>query len=236
MRLRRFKPAGIERFRAQLAVLRQDPRSSVDTAILEDDTLADPVTPAVDVARPGFVTKRDAADYLDSKLATLGRRGLFDDVGLWSWLAMFYLDDVAPVGSGGRKILADPHYILDADYKRRYRHLLATPVRIRREIPRDNSLFLEAPLSQHGEIMEQLVSRLYVMRIPAVAEALELLYFDEDTGRPKRGIVPKQEQAGDLRNRFPARLRQLTLTYDLGELTGPQLVQLLGREFERWQR
>jgi hypothetical protein len=129
------------------------------------------------------------------------------------------MDDVAPVRSGARRILADPHYILDADYKRRYRHLLATPVRIRREIPRNNSLFLDAPLSQHGEIMEQLVSRLFVMRIPAVAEALQLLYFDQDAGKPKRGIVPKQEQAGDLRNRFPARLRQLTLTYDLGELT-----------------
>ena len=236
MRLRRFNAAGIERFRAQLAVLRQDPQSPVDTTILEDNALTDPVMPAVDVARPGFVTKREAADYLDPKLSALSGRGLFDDVGLWSWLAMFYLDDVAPVRSGGRKVLADPHYILDADYKRRYRHLLATPVRIRREIPRNNSLFLDAPLSQHGEIMEQLVSRLFVMRIPAVAEALQLLYFDEADGKPKRGIVPKQEQAGDLRNRFPARLRQLSLTYDLGELNGPQLVQLLGREFERWQR
>jgi len=36
------------------------------------------------------------------------------------------VDDVAPLRNGGRKILADPHYILDADYKRRYRHLLAT--------------------------------------------------------------------------------------------------------------
>jgi hypothetical protein len=236
MRLRRFNVTGVERFRAQLAVLRQDPKSPVDTTILEDNALTEQAMPAVDVARPGFVTKREAADYLDPKLSALRGRGLFDDVGLWSWLAMFYLDDVVPPRSKGRRALADPHYILDVDYKRRYRHLLATPVRVRREIPNNNSLFLDAPLNQHGEIMEQLVSRLYVMRIPAVAEALELLYFDQTARKPKRGIVPTQEQAGDLRNRFPARLRQLSLTYDLGELNGPQLVQLLGREFERWQR
>lgn len=236
MRLRCFNAAGVERFRAQLAVLRQDPRSPVDTTILEDNALTDPVMPALDVAQPGFATKREAADYLDHKLSGLDRRGQFDDVGLWTWLAMFYLDDVAPVRGTGRKMLADPHYILDTDYKRRYRHLLATPVRIRREIPRNNSLFLDAPLRQHGEIVEQLISRLYVMRIPAVAEALQLLYFDAVNGKPKRGIVPTQEQAGDLRSRFPARLLQLSLTYDVGELNGPQLVQLLGREFERWQR
>src|SRR5262245_33010664 len=103
MRVRRFNAAGIERFRAQLALLRQDPQSSAETTILEDNALTDPVMP-VDVERVDFVTKREAADYLDPKLATLSGRGLFDDVGLWSWLAMFYLDDVAPPRSGGRKL------------------------------------------------------------------------------------------------------------------------------------
>ena len=56
------------------------------------------------------------------------------------------------------------------------------------------------------------------------------------TGKPKRGIVPKDERPGDLRSRFPARLRQLTLTYDIAALNGADLVKLLGREFERWQR
>lgn len=236
MKLRRLTPAGIERFRSQLGTLRQDPTASVDETILEDATLTELVSPTVELERPGFGIKREAADYLDTRLAVLNHRGLFDDIGLWSWLALFYLGDLAPLLNGRRKIGHDSRYILDADYRRRYRHLLATPVRVKREIPRFNALFLDAPLNRHGEIIEQLVSRLYVMRIPAVAEALHILYYDQSQGKPKRGIVPKTEQAGDLRNRFPARLKQLTLTYDLGELTGPQLVQLLGQEFQRWLR
>ena len=236
MRFRRFNTEGVERFRAQLGAIRREPQLCCDTSILEDDSLTERLVPGTDLAQPGFKTKREAADYVHPKLVEFDHRTVFADVGLWSWLAMFYLDDLAPVRDGKRKLLADAHYILDIDYKRRYRHLLAAPVRIKQEIPTNNSLFLDAPLSQHGEIMEQLVSRLYVMRIPGVAEAVELLYFDMNARTPKRGIVPRQEQAGDLRNRFPARLKQLSLTYDLAELNGRQLVQLLGREFERWQR
>jgi hypothetical protein len=163
---------------------------------------------------------------------------VLSDVGLWSWLSIFYFDSVCTSRNGKRKVLADPHYILEAaDYQRRYRHLLATPYRIRTEVPDHNRIFLDAPLPVHGDVVEQTVSKLYLLRFPAVREAIDRLYFDEGTGRPKRGIVPKKTSArpGDLRNRLPLRIGQLQRTYDVAGLTGDQLLRLLGREFDRWR-
>ncbi len=44
----------------------------------------------------------------------------------------------------------------------------------------------------------------------------------------KERVVP-----GDLRNRFPIRIRQLKKTYDLLSLNADQLIELLGDEFQQ---
>src|SRR5690606_28641195 len=66
MKLRRLTPAGIERFRSQRGTLRQDPTATVNETILEDATLTELVSPTVELERPGFGIKREAADYLDT--------------------------------------------------------------------------------------------------------------------------------------------------------------------------
>ena len=236
MKLRRFNDIGLEWFRSELAQLQAGSAVSPDLARLEDPAITEVISPFVMIEKRTFSNKRDAAKYLTERLASLNWRTISDDIGLWAWLTLFYFDEVCPIRANKRRVLQASHYIPDSDFRRRYRHLLATPVRVLREIPQNNSLFLEAPLSQHGEIMEQLMSRLYILRVPGVAEALEMLYYDSVSKKPKRGIVPKQEQAGDLRNRFMARLRQLLLTYDVSAMRGPELVKLLGPEFDRWRR
>lgn len=234
IRLRRFNEAGLAWFKAQLAAIRADPGRDPDPDRLEDPELTVPVEPTILVEKVAFGIKRDAAEYLGMKLTPLKSAILFDDAGLWAWLDLLYFDSVCPKRDGRRKVVADPHYIVDPDFRRRYRHLLATPVRVLWAVPKYNALFLDVPLDTHGEMMEQLMSRLYVMRIPAVAEAAELLYFDSAIQKRKRGVFPTTPQRGDLRNRFPIRLRQLMLTYDVAALNGEQLVRLLGTEFQRW--
>ena len=62
------------------------------------------------------------------------------------------------------------------------------------------------------------------------------MYHDDSKGRAKRGIANPNRgvKRGDLTNRFPARMRQLQLTYDAHALSAGQLVKRLGREFEPW--
>lgn len=235
MRIRRFNQQGIASFRAQLAQLRDGTAADPDFRLLSDEAMTEAMSPSVSVQEAYFETKRQAAGLLGTLLKPLESDRLFVDAGLWGWLALLYFDSICPKRGGRRRVLADPHYILDPDFRRRYRHLLAAPVRVLWTIPLFNALFLDRPVYQHGEVMEQLMSRLYVMRIPAVAEAAERLYFDRELNRAKVGIFPTKPQRGDLRNRFPARLEQLDLTYDVHALNAGELIGLLGDEFNRWR-
>lgn len=139
--------------------------------------------------------------------------------------------------NGKKKPKADPHYILDAnDYRRSYRHLLRTPYQILRAMPDHNRLYLDHPLDVHGETIEQTISKLYLMRLKPVRAVVDRLYIDRETGKPKRGLFNKKQNAkpGDLRNRLPVRLRQLQKTYDVAGISESQLLELLGTEFSSW--
>jgi len=202
--------------------------------LLEDPALTRRVASSV-LDRCGFTTKRDAAEYLHRALDPLQLDGLLEDQGLWSWLGLYFFDDLCPVNAKGRRrINAAPHYIYEyANAKRSYRHLLATPYRILKEMPDHNRIFLDAPVSKHGDVIEQLMGRLYLIRLPGIRSAIDRLYFDESTGRIKKGMLStKSPRKGDLRNRLKDRIRQIQLTYDLQALSGDQFIELLGPEFQ----
>jgi hypothetical protein len=153
---------------------------------------------------------------------------------LWSWLALYYFDDICPKVDGRRRPKADAHYIYDPDHRRRYRHLLRTPYQILDAVPEHNRIFLEQPVSVHGELVEQVFGgRLYVIRIPGVAAAIEELYLDRETGSPRRGYTNRRRR-GNIRERLSARVRQLMLTHDIAGLDGMGLIDLLGQEFASW--
>ena len=237
MKLRRLTADGIEKFRGHLRTMRADPAIPPPFSLLEDPTCSEPVAGAPDLDRPRIETKRQAAEYLLPRLKLLMDAGFSADAGLWSWLALYYFDNICPPAAGKREVLADPHYILAVENSQRsYRHLLATPVRLLQMLPDHNRLWLDSPLPVHGDILEQSIGRLYLLRLPCVREVADLLYFDVVRLRPKPGISPKKENAkpGDLRNRLPARIRQLQKTYDLGAMNGSQLLDVLGDEFKGW--
>ena len=237
MKLRKLNVVGIERFRDHLRMMRANPSIPPPFSLLEDPACSEPVTAAPELSRSGFQTKRQAAEYLLPLLKPLMGMGFSADVGLWSWLALYYFDDICPPSAGTRSVLADPHYILAADdYRRSYRHLLASPVRLLQMLPDHNRLWLDAPLPIHGDILEQSIGRLYALRLPCVREVADMLYWDTASMKPKPGISPKKDnpKPGDLRNRLPARIQQLEKTYDLGAMTGHQFLEILGPEFKVW--
>lgn len=235
--LRRLNAEGISRFATYLVTLRQDHTIAPDRSLLLDESSSEFLAGGVELERPGFTTKRQAAEYLLPRLKTLAHPDLYRDMGLWSWLALYYFDDVCPPGDGGkRKPLADPHYILDAhNHKRRYRHLLATPVQIQDAIPDHNRIYLNAPLPVHGDLVEQTMSRLYLMRIPAVREAIDRLYFDPEREGVKRGALTRTRR-GNLRERLTVRIQQLSMTYDVSAMSGDDLIDVLGAEFAGWAK
>lgn len=233
MRLRRLSEEGLEKFRHSLSQVRPGalPREAIPQLAV-DPQLSEEVVPEVDIDLHNvFARKRAAAEYFAAKLQSVPWKHLSRDVGIWSWLGAAFFEQLCPRGTA---VKHDAHYVFDGDYRRRYRHLLFAPVLVLRSMPDCNRLFLDGAIHVHGEAMEQAVSRLYMLRVPAVRAAIEHLYVDA-AGQPKSGIFSKRAKRGDLRNRFVAKIQQLSRTYDLTVVSRLELEDLLGPEFQHWR-
>jgi hypothetical protein len=230
----RLNDNGIARFREYLAKVRAGEEITPPFEVLNSNECCVPIASAPMVTARAIGTKREAATYLHELIDPLQISDLRRDVGLWSWLGLFFFDAICPLDGEKRKVKADAHYILDLQHTRVYRHLLRTPYQVLESIPKYNSLFLEQPVSTHGELIEQVFGgRLFVIRLPAVAQVVERLYFDAPRRRPKFGFT-SESRRGNLRKRLPVRVQQLMLTYDVAGMSADQLLDALGDEFSVW--
>jgi len=160
---------------------------------------------------------------------------------LWSWLSLYYFDQICPVNSSGeRESLAVPAYILDREfsYKNYYRHLVRTPW-LAVAMHGDNSKALlmplrptKAPLAQRGELIEQIASRQHLFSSTNVVAAAHALYFDNANNHPKPGAGGSK---GGSPRRLAAVLNQFDLTYDLGSVSPTVILERLPKEFSKWK-
>jgi hypothetical protein len=237
MRLRAFNPDGINAFRDYLRKARNDATAPVPTGLLEQPSLTTPVDPAIEVEPRRFPLRIDAARYLSERLKPFKEHRIKNDAGLWTWLTLFYFDEVCPAVAGQRSVKNDYTYVFEPRNARHfYRHLLFLAWYIITLSPRHNRLFLRVPVSTLDKASEEVFKRLYLTRIPCLFEVLDRLYWDETRQRARRGIVDaRRVEAGDLYHRFPAAIRQLERTYDLISLSADQLIELLGPEFSTFR-
>lgn len=215
-----------------LASARQDPTVE-PPGILEDDRLTTTLDPSVVVEPMRLHTKRDAAAYLQRAFRSVPEDDLAKDAGLWTWLSLFFFDEVCPRRAGRRRVRNDYYYVFEPDNPRHYyRHLLFVSWNVRRLARGHDRLFLDTPLSRLDQASERVMSKLYLTRIPCIFEVIDRLYWDPERGRVRAGVLnPWPGSAGDLTNRLPLRIRQLEKTYDLVSLGADQLLELLGDEF-----
>jgi hypothetical protein len=205
--------------------------------LLHDDATSEVVVPHIEISDIAPKTKRQSSDSL-SVLSVIPFNELQRDAGLWAWLALKWFDAICPpVVNGRRKVNQRAHYIPEVDnHQRRYRHLLLAPFVVRHWAPDHNGLWLDIDVSVHGEMMEQTLSKLYLLRVRGIREAIHELYQDKNTGKIKRGLFStKKPKKGDLRTRLPARIQQLRRTYDIDAVSGAVLLDLLGPEFTSWR-
>jgi len=236
---------GIGRFRAYLAALRAGVPSDTPSGLLTEPTTSDPFHPAITVARAPararFTDRYEFGTYLKDRFAAYAPAAISMDHRLWSWLALYYFDELCPADGGGKRyVVADEAYILDKAfrYEGYYRHLVRTPwLVVSQHDAKSRVLLIPAsapgpsPLSKRGEIIEQLAARQRILGNPAIVAGAYSMYFDETTGRPKRG-------SGGSGPGSPRRLglvvQQLEMTYDLAACSADQVLELLPREFQRW--
>ena len=163
--------------------------------MLEDDFLALPFEDDAEVELRDFSSRFELAQYLCNVLPDAGP-ALDHNRGLWSWLGLFYFEQICPRQADGSRAIGEVYrYILSQDYRDYYRHLLAMPYVIYRLHGRFSRSILSPPVHKHGDFAEQLASRQEIITNRGLIEAVDHLYFAPDGagGAPKRGATNRKK-------------------------------------------
>lgn len=231
-KLRSLNARGIDEFRVFLQQIRDGREFQASPAILYADDTSTRLPRAIEIEPRPFATKFAVAEYLARVFADMPAPA--EDVGLWSWLALFYFDQLSPVDTDGRRRpREDYHYIPSDEGWWRNRHLLAEPYRLfllHREHAR---LLLYPPLHQHGAFIYDLGFRRDLITNKGLIEAIDLLYWDVKRNRPKRGATT-ETRAGNIR-RLITVIQQLDFNYDLYGMRAEEILRLLPPEFDAWK-
>jgi hypothetical protein len=124
--VRTLSVEGIKSFREFLNQLRAGENSLPPLELLEAEQHSEPFPADIEVDNRSFVSRLEAAEYLTTKFG--GIRDVHYNSGLWTWLTLFYFDQVCPPNEiGNRKANEEARYIPGSGSWRYYRHLLAGP-------------------------------------------------------------------------------------------------------------
>ena len=238
MRLQRFNDEGLQRFHHFLDALSVDPGFAIPTDLLTDPSCVEPVAPAVEIESRQFVNRMESATYLDACLSGVTECDVQRDVGLWTWLTLFYFDQVCPADAHGRRTPRERAWYVPAfdDAFRHYRHVLAGSWRVysaHRDDPRRAMIFLYQPLHTLGQFYSQLASRQEYVTNPAVIAAATRLYLSPQD-QPQSGTRTEKSRGSVFR--FVALMDQFDLTWDLYGTTADRILEMLPAEFDRFRR
>jgi hypothetical protein len=235
--LRRLNPAGVARFEHYHAILYAGGEAEPPTDALNSDQYSEPLEVEIEVEDRDFSSRLDWARYIDEKLEGKGLKHVERDIGLWTWLALFYVKRLLPSKKNTRKSLGEAAMWIPQirDFRKYYRHLLAGPYRIyraHRATPENALILLGGPFGSHGEVVEQFASRLEIVTNRGLIESVTTLYWDTSSMKMKRGAGGKD--AGSAR-RLADVLLQFDVTWDLYSLSADKLLGLLPKEFSKFK-
>ena len=239
MELRRFTDKGLERFRAYLHELGEESTADPPLTLLTDPDSSKSMQRRVELENIQFESRLALARYLDQKLEELPERPdqLVNDVQLWSWMSLFYFDQVCPANNTGRrKPGRDYRHIPEPGYPYGHRHLLAGSYLVYtvygwgEEL---SKLALNTSLSVESSFHHEIATRQSFITNRGIMQALHILYYDDVHNKPKRGPIMNMNSPGSL-YRFINVVQQLDVTYDLYSMSGPEIVSLLPSEFAHW--
>jgi hypothetical protein len=231
--LRSLNAKGIAELRGFLQQIRDGAEFGGSPAVLYVDDYSSRLPHPVEIVPRTFANKFEAAEYLHHVLSNAGANT--DDAGLWSWLALFYFDQLSPVDSEGRRRpREDYHYIPSTDSGwQRDRHLLAGPYKLFAMHREHSRLLLHPPVHQHGTFVYQLGVRRDLIANKGLIEANDLLYWDAKRNAPKRGATTETRPGNLLR--LITVIQQLDFNYDLYGMRAEEILRLLPAEFDAWQ-
>ncbi len=239
-RARRFTEEGMEHAKRYLKSVREDGWIAPFAGLLLDSRYAEPVEPEAYVESRAFANKREAGQYLAERLRPIADAGLAGDSFLWSWLGIFYLEEVVRRDEPRvRRIreFYDTTYLIDPvrhDSRDRSHHRLLIAYDVWTRHGEKAWLILDEPVSGMSQFTLRLVQAPEVFRSKGVVDLAHRLYADRRTGRLRAralGTSNSSAPAGSL-PRLLSTLDQLSMNYDVYGMTAGQLLPLLPGEFD----
>lgn len=237
MNLRRLNASGVQRFEQYLDLLKSEPTRLAPTSMLADDSFSEEALPqrTIDLTQPPS-SRLKLARLLDDLLGPVVPSEVSSDIGLWTWLSLFFWDVVCPAdGAGMRTPRERAAYVPEpGNFRRYYRHLLLGPYLIldaHRDDPNRAQALLCKPVHIIDDIVAQIASRAEYVTNPGIVGLTTQLYFDVAKGTTKKGAGGK---GGGSPRRLADVLKQLDLTWDLYGMSIVELRQILPKEFDRF--
>lgn len=232
MKIERLTAAGLERFREAIREGRESgwyDDSWFGAAGLTSTVIESHTPLPVLVADDKLGSTRALHAWMGDE-ALLARLDIWDDAGLWSWLAAKYMPVLTRRTDKVEYITEIGSYVLVPGRERAsWRHKLASPVRMYARHGEKAQVVLDGALHTHGDMMEQVSAVKGILQSDAIIEVLRRFYWDEDRQERRSGTL-SQTSAGSLRH-FKLVLEQLTLTYDFGAMDADHLEVLLSDAF-----
>jgi len=231
-------PEGEQKFREYIHNLKTNPLCQCPDLNREPFSKEFSSVISIDETRK-FNSKQELAEYLQNCFtgADLKREGVLPQNGMWTWLAYIWFDQFAPITNPAtpeRDIKEDAKYICSSHYRDYYRHLVSGPYIIYSLHGADNSnIFLYSRVNEHNDFIEQFASRQFIISHKNIVEAIRRLYFDCQSGQPKRGAQSRTRR-GNIR-RFVSVIQQFELTYDIYTMSADGILNLLPPEFNGWK-
>lgn len=233
-RLKVFTDEGINEFRNFLIELKNNPELTKPD--LSDNRYSENFQSEITVDENKiFSSRMELAEYLTQTFnyARVKSHDVITNDKLWTWLTYLWFDQICPNEAGSRKVREIAKYICSTDYRKYYRHFIASTFRIYSTLGKENSLlFLTSPVNYHGDFIEQLASRQEIISSPNLIRVVHMLYWDEKGNRPKQGGSDRKKP-GNLR-RLIRLFGQIELTYDIFSMKSDEILKSLPREFEVW--
>jgi hypothetical protein len=233
--VRALNEKGFLEFSKFLTELREGLIRQTPMELLTDPSYSSKIADKAEVEDRLFNNKLEMAKYLYEALQIFPQSQIDQNVGLWSWLSLYYFNQVCPSNKSGRRIPGrECRHILDLDYRRYYYHLLVGPYNVYRLHGEKVPLLLSGPLYETSRYYLELSARQGFITNRGIIEAANLLYFDSENWKPKRGPAVTTRKPGAL-IRFIDVVQQLDLTHDLYSMTGEEVLALLPSEFDEWR-
>ena len=242
MIVRSFSLRGERHFTAFLDAY-QNGEVSQDVAmdIALNNSLTESVSPQVRIDIPTLANKKELAKSVCDAFVAAGWKSLPSNTDphvrrIWTWLAAVCFGHIRS-RRANRRLQDYSFFIAGSNWNRVYRHRVAGPARtywLFRRHPANANILLYGPAFQHSDFEEQITGRQDRYSNVALVSAANQLYWDANSGRPKRGAQTRQ-RPGTLR-RFLNVMDQLDLTYDLHGISDSKILNLLPSEFDRWRQ